>query len=45
MMGSELLAKVDSSVRQIKYCFHEPFGGMNVLLCGDLRQLPPVQAT
>ncbi|KAH9370815.1 hypothetical protein HPB48_006300 [Haemaphysalis longicornis] len=45
MMGSALLAMVDIRMHQIKYCFDEPFGGMDVLLCDELHQLPPVRAT
>nr|XP_054930532.1 uncharacterized protein LOC129386496 [Dermacentor andersoni] len=45
MLSSDLLRHVDRRLRQIR-CdrMDEPFGGFDIILCGDLRQLPPVRA-
>lgn len=45
MMGSEVLVKMNDRLRQITQNFHEPYGGLDVYMCGDLRQLPPIKAT
>ncbi|XP_059142987.1 uncharacterized protein LOC131930491 [Physella acuta] len=41
MVGSTLFSRVDSRLRQIMGD-NKPFGGISVLLVGDLNQLPPV---
>ncbi|GBN70075.1 hypothetical protein AVEN_184165-1, partial [Araneus ventricosus] len=41
MVGSTLFSRVDSRLRQIKGV-NKPFGGISVLVVGDLNQLPPV---
>ncbi|XP_037503502.1 ATP-dependent DNA helicase PIF1-like, partial [Rhipicephalus sanguineus] len=41
MMSSDTLARVDDRLRQITANYNEPFGGLDFILCGDLRQLPP----
>ena len=41
MMTPELLAKLDIIGRVIR-CNHAPFGGIQIILCGDFFQLPPV---
>ena len=45
MCCSELLCAVDKRLRNITGNKQTPYGGMDVLLIGDLRQLPPVNAT
>ncbi|XP_040357685.2 uncharacterized protein LOC120841632, partial [Ixodes scapularis] len=44
MMSADILQKVDSRLRIITCKYLEPFGGLDIILCGDLRQLPPVRA-
>ncbi|XP_077560787.1 ATP-dependent DNA helicase PIF7-like [Haemaphysalis longicornis] len=44
MMSADQLRDVDSRLRQIMQCCNVPFGGLDVIPCGDLRQLPPVRA-
>jgi ATP-dependent exoDNAse (exonuclease V), alpha subunit - helicase superfamily I member len=41
MVGSTLLSRVDTRLRQIMGK-HETFGGLSVIVVGDLSQLPPV---
>ena len=41
MVGARMLSQVDTRLRQIKGV-NEPFGGVSVLVVGDLHQLPPV---
>ncbi|GBP91921.1 hypothetical protein EVAR_103570_1 [Eumeta japonica] len=45
MIGAELLLQIDSRLKQITGDFKTNFGGLDVILIGDLRQLPPVRAT
>ncbi|XP_071576363.1 uncharacterized protein [Temnothorax nylanderi] len=45
MIGADVLDKIHSRMGDITGNFDDPFGGMNVIFCGDLRQLPPVNAT
>ncbi|GFV78621.1 ATP-dependent DNA helicase [Trichonephila clavipes] len=40
-----LLAQIDSRLKQITGNFDTNFGGLDVILIGDLRQLSPVRAT
>nr|XP_037275638.1 ATP-dependent DNA helicase PIF1-like [Rhipicephalus microplus] len=45
MMSADQLKLVDCRVRQIKQRLTEPFGGLEIILCGNPRQLPPVCAS
>lgn len=45
MMSAELLHQVDARLKQITGDFVHNFGGKDIFLIGDLRQLPPVRAT
>lgn len=45
MIGAELLNQIDSRLKQITGNFDSNFGGLDIILIGDLRQLPPVRAT
>ena len=45
MIGAELLAQIDSRLKQITGNLNDNFGGLDIILIGDLRQLPPVCAT
>ncbi|XP_037572123.1 ATP-dependent DNA helicase PIF1 [Dermacentor silvarum] len=45
MMSADQLRDVDCRLRQITQRASEPFGGLDVILCGDLRQLPSVRAS
>ncbi|XP_040064100.2 ATP-dependent DNA helicase PIF1-like [Ixodes scapularis] len=44
MMSTDILQRVDSRLRIITCKYLEPFGGLDIILCGDLRQLLPVRA-
>lgn len=41
MLGVSIFDKVDYIFRKVRK-FNEPFGGMQLVLCGDFLQLPPV---
>lgn len=41
MISGELLDKVDQCCRFVRKC-NKPFGGIQVIFCGDMAQLPPV---
>ncbi|GFW29460.1 ATP-dependent DNA helicase [Trichonephila clavipes] len=45
MISSQLLLKVDSRLNQITGNFQLDFGGLDIILIGDLRQLPPISST
>lgn len=42
MVRADLLDQVDVTLRQTRRKWHLPFGGVQVLLIGDMHQLPPV---
>jgi len=42
MLRADLLDAIDFRMRQVKRNFREPFGGVQLLMIGDLLQLPPV---
>jgi len=43
MVPYEMLCMIDSRFRQLKNNEDEPFGGINIIVFGDLMQLPPVR--
>ncbi|KAL4153959.1 hypothetical protein QTP88_001792 [Uroleucon formosanum] len=45
MIGAEHLNQIDVRLKQITGNFDEPFGRLDAIFIGDLRQLPPVRAT
>ncbi|RVE40725.1 hypothetical protein evm_014626 [Chilo suppressalis] len=45
MISAELLGKIDMRLKQITRRGKADFGGIDVILIGDLRQAPPVRAT
>lgn len=45
MVSAELLEQIDTRLKHITGLFTKYFGGLDVILIGDLRQLPPVKAT
>jgi uncharacterized protein YpbB len=42
MVRADLLDQIDSTLRQTRKKWHLPFGGVQVMLIGDMHQLPPV---
>jgi GTPase SAR1 family protein len=42
MLRADILDAIDYRMRSVKRNYHVPFGGIQVLLIGDLYQLPPV---
>ena len=42
MLRADLLDAIDHRLRSVKGNYREPFGGVQVLMIGDLYQLPPV---
>lgn len=45
MIGAQMLTKIDERLKQITGNHDVPYGGLDILMIGDLRQLPPVRAT
>ncbi|XP_017304703.1 ATP-dependent DNA helicase PIF1-like [Diaphorina citri] len=45
MVSYQMLCMIDSRPRQLKNKETEFFGGINVLLFGDLMQLPPIKTS
>ncbi|XP_058445649.1 uncharacterized protein LOC131426905 [Malaya genurostris] len=44
MVGADVLNNIHTRLQNITGNYDDPFGGMNIIFCGDLRQLPPVNA-
>lgn len=44
MLGITVLMQINERLQEI-FSVSEPFGGIDIIFCGDLRQLPPVRAT
>lgn len=42
MLRADILDAIDYRMRSVKGNFNEPFGGVQVLMIGDLYQLPPI---
>lgn len=42
MISGELLDKLDKIGREVRRRYSTPFGGLQVIFCGDFFQLPPV---
>src|SRR5690606_9704676 len=42
MLRADILDAIDYRMRSVKGNFNEPFGGVQVLMIGDLFQLPPI---
>ncbi|MCH6201116.1 helix-turn-helix domain-containing protein [Aquiflexum sp. LQ15W] len=42
MLRADILDAIDYRMRSVKRNFEEPFGGIQVLMIGDLFQLPPI---
>lgn len=43
MISGHLFDALDAVGRVVRRCPERPFGGLQLLLCGDFRQLPPMQ--
>ncbi|XP_055534387.1 ATP-dependent DNA helicase PIF1-like [Wyeomyia smithii] len=44
MIGADVLNTIHSRLQEITGNYNDSFGGMSIVFCGDLRQLPPVNA-
>lgn len=42
MLRADILDAIDSRMRSVKRNYREPFGGVQLLMIGDMYQLPPV---
>lgn len=42
MMSADLLEKLNAVAQRIRKQPDKPFGGIQVILCGDFLQLPPI---
>ena len=45
MIGAGIFHSINERMKQITGQHEMPFGGMDVIFCGDLRQLPPVRTS
>lgn len=45
MISAELLHKIDKRLKEITGNYEVNYGNLDIILIGDLRQLPPVSAT
>lgn len=44
MIGADVLNTIHVRLQDITGNYEDPFGGIHIIFCGDLRQLPPVNA-
>ena len=44
MIDADLLSKLDSMAKAVR-CLGQPFGGLQLLFCGDFFQLPPISVS
>lgn len=42
MMSASLFEKIDHLCKEIRKCYHKPFGGIRIILSGDFFQLLPI---
>ena len=42
MLSADILSKLDEVARTVRKRKHLPFGGIQLIACGDFFQLPPV---
>ena len=42
MVRADLLDHIDATLRRIRHAYDKPFGGVQMLMIGDLQQLSPV---
>lgn len=42
MMSASLFEKIDQLCKDIRRCYHKPFGGIRIVLSGDFLQLLPI---
>ncbi|GFX05943.1 ATP-dependent DNA helicase PIF1, partial [Trichonephila clavipes] len=45
MIGCDVLHKINLRLQEITGVHDQPFGNLNIFFCGDLHQLPPVNAS
>ncbi|GFT09265.1 hypothetical protein TNCV_5061581 [Trichonephila clavipes] len=45
MIGCDVLHKINLLLKEITGVHDQPFGNLNIIFCGDLHQLPPVNAS
>lgn len=45
MIGARMLEQIDQRLKQITGNFKTNLGGLDIILIGDLQQLPPVMGT
>ncbi|GFT54495.1 ATP-dependent DNA helicase PIF1 [Trichonephila clavipes] len=45
MIGCDVLHKINLRLQEITGAHDQPFGNLNIIFCGDLHQLPPVNAS
>ena len=41
-MSTDEVDNLDQKLKRLKRCYTKPYGGLNILFCGDFRQLDPV---
>ncbi|GFV64106.1 ATP-dependent DNA helicase PIF1 [Trichonephila clavipes] len=45
MIGCDVLHKINLRLQEIIGVHDQPFGNLNIIFCGDLHQLPPINAS